>query len=280
MSPDNLKCFAKFCAANEWSPWTTRHYVFAAKRAWEWGTDNGWVDVKPIRPSLPKASYKPQDISPADVGALVRNLESNDRTGRAARLVRFCLETGCRPGEARLLRWGDVKIHQSIALLQTDRHKTGERTGKPRTIYLTSGAFELLESMKPHKCAATQYVFVSRLGKPYSRDGLRHILSRRGTYPYALRHTWAQSSVDKGVPLEVVSQAMGHTSLSTTRCYAEVRSERVLRELGSVGSVVQAGLDAQALASKQNASGECETDRSPTAKRRTRGKSGKSRRAS
>lgn len=281
ITTDNLKRFTDYCRSKGWTNWTIRHYVYSARAVCDWGHQQGHVPVAVDRVKLPKGQYQPQDIAPADIGKLLKKIESSPRLARAGRIIRFCLLTGCRPGEARLLKWGQVRIDQSIALLGRGEHKTGNKTGRTRTIHLSGEAIELLRSIKPSKAPDSQHVFISRLGEPYTRDGLAAIVGRLGAHPYALRHTWAQSMVDGGVPLEVVSKAMGHASVVTTMYYAEVRSQRILDALETVPSPVQRGLDAQARpAASPSSGGRSRKSGSPKARSQNQGKSARDRRAS
>ena len=273
----NLMRFADYCKAKGWSPWTVRHYVFTARAMLTWARENEHTNVTFLVPRLPKAGYTPQDLRPEDVAKLLNAMDASPSLQKAARVVRFVLLTGCRPGEARLLRWKHVRLHQQIAVLPFEEHKTGRKTGKSRTIYLSPEAIELLESIRPPYASEGDYIFKSRLGKPYSRDGLRTIMSRRGVYPYALRHTWAQSMVDSGVPLEVVSAALGHESILTTRRYAEVRSTRVIEALASVASPVQRAIAAQCRSDSAADEPDSGEDRSREDRRASRGRSAKGR---
>jgi site-specific recombinase XerD len=45
------------------------------------------------------------------------------------------------------------------------------------------------------------------------------------------RHTFATLSLQLGIPIEVVSRLLGHTSLKTTLIYAKVVDEVKVREM-------------------------------------------------
>ena len=54
------------------------------------------------------------------------------------------------------------------------------------------------------------------------------------------RHTFASLiTLSAGVPIETVSQMLGHTNLRTTQVYAAVSSERIHREMQNVQQRIQ-----------------------------------------
>ena len=158
----------------------------------------------PAKPKLPKPMRRPRDV-PHD--KLVKAFEQLPE--RAGRVLRFILETGCRPSEACRLQWSQVDEKRRVCVLTA--HKAGG-TGRPRTIYLTPAADEILRSQKRHH----DHVFVNRFGNPYTPSGLRSILRKRGIASvYSLRHTAAQSMLDAKVPIEDVARLLGHSDLRT-----------------------------------------------------------------
>lgn len=51
---------------------------------------------------------------------------------------------------------------------------------------------------------------------------------------YVARHTWATLAHDKGIPLPVISESMGHTSEKTTRIYLAELNHRILDKANRV----------------------------------------------
>lgn len=46
-------------------------------------------------------------------------------------------------------------------------------------------------------------------------------------YPHPLRHSVAQTLLDRGMPLEQIQKFLGHAKLETTQIYAESSTESV-----------------------------------------------------
>jgi site-specific recombinase XerD len=70
-------------------------------------------------------------------------------------------------------------------------------------------------------------VFCTLKGGALSGNQVRQMLKRRAAragiekrvHPHALRHSYAAGRVAAGTPVNVVQQALGHTSLATTDAY-------------------------------------------------------------
>lgn len=231
---------------------TVRHYIRTATSALRWGVKQKWLAEMPDVPKLPSPSRQNRDI---DHDLLAATFEALDgRSKRAGRLLRFILATGCRPSEACGLTWKDVHVDRRICLLAN--HKTAEKSGKPRTVYLTDDAIEVLSELAPQPGP----VFTNRFGQPYKPNGLRSILKRAparaakalrlraekhndpdaatlaerltqvaadgGFTPYQLRHTYAQTGSESGVAIDVLATLLGHSNTRTTSFYYEVRDQR------------------------------------------------------
>lgn len=225
----------------KYSSQTVKHYINFAMRILAWGQRHRFIDpaIQFERPKVAKTKYVPKDLSIAEVRKFLDELKSEPRRERAARIARFMLETGARSIEARQLRWRHVRLDAGTCHLMPGEHKTGKQTGESRTIYLTDEAAALLASLRPRGAKPDEFVFKSRLGKPYTQAGLRAIFKRCGVYPYQLRHTFAQSFVDQGGDIAALQVAMNHKSATTTAQYSEVRAQRVLTALKGVASPSQ-----------------------------------------
>jgi integrase len=160
-------------------------------------------------------------------------LDAKPRSTRIARIIRFCLATGCRPGEACVLRWDMLSDDGRAFVLPA--HKTARRTGLPRTIYLSP---EALAAVAPEHSASNSKapVFCSPRGRPYTPAGLRTAVYRasgRKLHPYILRHTFAQIA-HRQVRPDVLMQLMGHRSLQTTLLYYRVEDRDALAALDAL----------------------------------------------
>jgi len=199
--------------------------VSLARRVLVWAHGLGWITEIPPMPKMKRPVKVARDIHADALAKLFGEMPK-----RAGRLARFIVYTGCRPSEACGLTWRMIDNNRRVAVLS--KHKTDAR-GKSRTIYLTDPAVEILKNIKNK----TGYVFVSRLGRPYTVAGLRSIMRHacdriRATNktfqtftPYQLRHTFAQLASEQ-IPEEVLSKIMGHSDVATTRIYYQIKNRR------------------------------------------------------
>lgn len=209
-----LQRFADWLAREGIKPQSIRHMVSHASRVCQFAFDRKWVRVMPAKAKMPKPVRNPRDVAAKTLLAGLAKIQPPART-----ILRFIAATGCRPGEACKLRWVDVRLDSGICVLA--EHKTGTRTGKVRTIYLTAPAIEILNS-QPH---TGKWVFLNRQGQPYTSAGLRAITRKHGFTPNQLRHTFAQKLLEQH-GIAMVSKLLGHKDLRMAEIYAQVRDAR------------------------------------------------------
>jgi integrase len=130
--------------------------------------------------------------------------------------LEFLYETGCRQTEAHRLRAGEVDLAARVCKMNG---KTTSRTGKPRVIYLSEPAFEIvsrrLEGLKPG-----DLVFRNRRGSEWtlqrSRSAFRNLQKRLSLGPHVtaggIRHWWITERLRAGVPIAHVAELAGHQS--------------------------------------------------------------------
>ncbi len=154
--------------------------------------------------------------------------------------VHFSASTGTRRGETLALRWSDVDFKERIARISRSlcQIKSGllfkePKNGKPRTVVLP---LSLVETLRAHRerqdkerdlfgsaYRENDLVFAMPDGRPVVpwtfTTSFRHLVKRAGV-PYIrlhdLRGTHASLLAKHGVPLEVVSKRLGHSSIAVT----------------------------------------------------------------
>lgn len=165
------------------------------------------------------------------------------------------LTSGMRPGELRALQWGDIDtargtIHCQRTMTRDERFSpivgTGTKTGRTRHIAVpqeTVAALALVrrEQLARRMAAAawhdTGLVFDRGDGRYLPLTTLdrwhRDVIARAGVRPirlHDLRHSAATLLLEAGINIKVVSEILGHASITTTLdVYAHV-SEDLQRE--------------------------------------------------
>ena len=146
---------------------------------------------------------------------------------------------GLRRGEAVHLNLNDVFFDRQRLLVRKAKN------GKERFVPLNRYNLEILEEYiydgRPlfYKANETDALFVGqqggRMGGQSFKLRLRAIikatgnpeLMERGITPHKLRHSIATHLLEQGVPIEAVSQFLGHTSLESTQVYTHLIKEEL-----------------------------------------------------
>jgi integrase len=188
-----------------------------------------------IQVRLPKGEKAARALEPEEVARLLEAAEAS-RSRDMALLLRLMLETGLRRGEALALQWGDVDLERGEVRVWRAWAKVGSKgaftplktpTAK-RVVPLPLGLLrrlkarkeELLERLNPEEVDGLHLVGGV---KPVDPDAFNHYLRRLAERAglgrvrvHDLRHTWATLALSRGIPLEVVSERLGHASSTIT----------------------------------------------------------------
>jgi len=199
-------------------PETLRKEVAHASALLGWAHRRGFIATRPECPTVKPPPFKPHALSEAERVALLTALTGKDRDRSILTLVKFLLETGLRPGEARKLEWCDVDLGRRVVTIPT--HKAIGRQTRPRAkvVALSPAASAILIDLPERE----GWVFRTNRHTPYTARGLESILRRHGCPIYRLRHTWCQAAADAGVAPHVISELMGHGGTDMIRHYCRV----------------------------------------------------------
>ncbi len=175
-------------------------------------------------------------IRPLSEAELTRFLEASRATSPDYYPLFLTLaRTGCRPGEARALRWPDVSFEHREILVE--RGFSGgllgpTKTGQCRRVDMSLELAKVLRRLQADRIVdyrrggrndISEWVFVDRFGDPINENRPRKVfaavLQRAGIAHhtvYDLRHTFASLHLAKGHPITYVSAQLGHANPSTT----------------------------------------------------------------
>ena len=182
------------------------------------------------QPSNPNKGKKlpPEVLTPDEVRALIRACSRRSPTGiRNAALLAVLYRAGLRISEALALLPKD--LDQDLATLRILRGK-GDRA---RTVALDDVSLALVERWLDKRkllgLNGRQTLFSTLRGESVQHSYVRALLPRlarragieKRVHAHGLRHSFAAALMAEGVPVNVISKALGHSSIATTARYLD-----------------------------------------------------------
>jgi integrase len=142
----------------------------------------------------------------------------------------FLMMQGCRPGEARALRWENIDLKNDIVVIRAafDRgvYRPHTKERDVRVLPLHPNVKQALLKL-PRSLAG--FVFVNRFGRPLSSYRVDEIWRQaarasgvKATCYEGTRHSFASQAINRGVSQRQVGAFLRHKWDSSTRRYAKV----------------------------------------------------------
>ena len=176
----------------------------------------------PKRPTtLPKA------IPSASLGPMLDALTGEEPVDvRDRAILEVLYATGLRVSELAALRTSEVG--------RDDFLRVRGKGNKERAVPLTGPARRALERYvrEARPLMATNAtggaLWVGVRGGPLDARGIRRVVKLRlGTFPHALRHSFATHLLEGGADLRAVQELLGHVELATTQLYTSVTRQHL-----------------------------------------------------
>ncbi|MGB3762037.1 MAG: site-specific integrase [Ornithinimicrobium sp.] len=210
------------------------------------------------RPRVTQAEAK--FLQPSEVHALL----GAARDSRYHPVFEFLIHTGMRRGEALALRWRDVDVRQqlvrvrgTLARIDGELQVLEPKSAKSRrTIPLSEPALAVIERVRERTTMEranaaelwvdSNFLFTTAIGEPSDpRNALRAftVAARRagleGAGLHTLRHSAASVMLSERVPLNVVSQILGHSGIAITAdVYGHIAPDVSRNALDVLGSAL------------------------------------------
>lgn len=108
-----------------------------------------------------------------------------------------------------------------------------QKTGTPENVMLLDIAVKIMEKYKGLAGGGKLFPMLHNTSiNPHLKKMAKQCGIERNLTFHMARHTFAsQICLSQGVPIETVSQAMGHKNISTTQRYAKVTNEKIDRDV-------------------------------------------------
>lgn len=152
----------------------------------------------------------------------------------------FLMKQGCRPGEARALKWQDVDLKQEQVIIRAamDRGQYRPSTKEKNVKYLPLHP-AVIEALRQLPRSLSGYVFINQAGRPLSKTRILNQWTKAakaaglniGCYQ-GTKHSLCCQAANRGVPLNLLAEFCGHKDPRSTKKYAEIRTETLRRVWG------------------------------------------------
>lgn len=167
-----------------------------------------------------------------------RALLNDERSARNTVLLQLFYASGARVSELVGLTWAAVRERKSAKTRASGQISLLGKGSKTRSVLLSPGVWDHLQALRSSELLdgygqSDDPVFRSAKGGSLSRQQMWRIVrgaARRAglpqkVSPHWLRHAHASHALDRGAPVHLVKETLGHESLATTSKYAHARPD-------------------------------------------------------
>jgi integrase/recombinase XerC len=161
------------------------------------------------------------------LGAMLDGVDSSDPISlRDRALLEMLYATGLRVSELASLHVGDVGRGDFLTVDGKGRRQRAVPVSRPARRALDA----YLDRGRPALAGADAAgaLWVGARGGPLDARGIRRVARNRlGTFPHALRHSFATHLLEGGADLRAVQELLGHIELATTQLYTSVTRQHL-----------------------------------------------------
>jgi integrase len=200
----------------------------------EWG----WLAHNPANfKSLPEPKGRTRFLQKGELDMLLEACKASENSNLLA-IVVLAITTGARRGEIENIRLKDVDFEANRIYL----HMT--KNGKPRALFLTGYALELLRGICNKAKPKQAYLFTSPhdLARPNDfRTAWRTAIKRSGLKDFKFhdcRHCAASFYALNGAGLHQIAEILGHSSYHVTKRYTHLLETETAKVLENTAAKV------------------------------------------
>lgn len=194
----------------------------------------GIIEEDPIENlSTPRGwKHLPKILGIDEIISLLERPKGKKLSLRDKTILELLYSSGLRASEIINLKLGDINLEAGFITV------TGKGS-KERVVPINERAIrtlkKYLKELRPLllKKKTTQNLFISRVGKPITRQRLWQLIKFYSeglsveVSPHTIRHCFASHLLNGGADLRALQKMLGHTDISTTQIYTKVTSERL-----------------------------------------------------
>ncbi len=224
-----VRRYLAFLATRGYARRSVARKASAVRSFYDDAARRGLVEAHPAEGlSQPKRPQTlPRAVPARSLAALLDGVQGDDpETLRDRAILELLYASGLRVSELASLRTSDVRDGDFLRVRgkgNRDRAvPVGQQARRAVDAYLARSRPTLAGP------AAGSKLFVGRRGGGLDGRGIRRVVRKRlGTFPHALRHSFATHLLEHGADLRAVQELLGHTELATTQIYTSVTREHL-----------------------------------------------------
>jgi integrase len=249
------------------SPNTTKRYATDLKQFLNWCQDRGYLDAVPKFPRIKTEANRRPHFDRKDWNKLTRKLRDfiqvkDKNVARDRKMLReyvlILANTGIRIGEARYLKWSDLReipspkgSNQPPEIALNVKGKTGQRTVVSSGSHIKDYFKRILEMRTEElgkKPDNDSYIFCGKDGKAiisFKKSfatllkfvGIEKDENEQRHTIYSLRHTYATFRLREGVHQFILAKNMGTSTAMLEKHYGHTSSIASTEELTKRGNI-------------------------------------------
>jgi integrase/recombinase XerD len=174
----------------------------------------------------------PKALSISEVMGLLQASFSEKTILRDSAMLELLYSSGLRVSELVKIKLGDIHFDAGFVRIMGKGAKERVVPVNTRALGKVKRYMEE-ERQKTLKKRQSPYLFVTRMGKPMSRQRFWQTLKAIGKQagleisPHTIRHCFATHLLEGGADLRSVQKMLGHSDISTTQIYTKVTTDRI-----------------------------------------------------
>lgn len=205
---------------------TINRHLSQMRACWNWGIAAEFIPASrpwPKKLMLSEPPGRTRFLDDAEMAAVLAELDKPNADAMVRAMVIMSIATGLRQAEVRTLKWADVDLAGSKAIVRNTKN------GETRAVYVGASAVEQIKALRRLPVVSTTWLFPGRDGKAITKDAARgrwnKISKAVGLKDFRwhdLRHTNASLMLQGGTTLAQLGKLLGHKSPSMTNRYAHM----------------------------------------------------------
>ncbi|HEX2228524.1 MAG TPA: site-specific tyrosine recombinase XerD [Candidatus Binatia bacterium] len=236
VKPIDVRAYVSWLTRQGLSPKTVARHVVTLRRFYRFLETEGLTTESPLPTlHLPNGARKlPQTLSLEDLRRLLDQPDPQTALGRRDQaMLELLYAAGLRVSELVSLQTQQIDLDSNYLMV---KGKGSKMRAVPFGRWAREKLVRYLGEVRPMLArSGTPFLFVTRSGKPITRQGFWKLLRgyalaagiEKRVTPHMLRHSFATHLLEGGADLRAVQSMLGHSDISTTQIYTHVNGARL-----------------------------------------------------